>query len=101
MSNKKIQGHVLIIKFKNYDEVLRHLSMFGMYGPKQISVQRVPDGFVVSRPLPKDERSNWKWLYEQCKKDGGPKNPDDTPPDGGSPGTPVIVKQTFTEARAA
>ena len=102
-----LQGHTLSVTLESWAEVIAYLSQQSL---PQVSIAEEDGKYVVSRPLPKEERGAFVRLYRrQGRSPTGPdKPPKGTPPTGpkgggpsGTPGAGRQVDYTRTEAIAA
>lgn len=105
MSKVSLNGHTLSLKVTDWNGVLHHLQQSGPFS--QISITEEDGVFVISRPLPQEERGSYAHLYHrQNRKPGSdptkPKGPGGSgPKGGGTPGAGRQVEYTQTEAIAA
>ena len=104
MSKFDLQGHTLSVTLDSWADVLAHLSQQSL---PQVTIVEEDGKYVLSRPLPKEERAAFAHLYRrQGRSPNGPDKPKPpTGPRGGGPsGTPGAGRQTEytrTEAKAA
>lgn len=104
-----LNGNTMVLNFLHRHTVLDFALQAEL---NQFSVIELQNGsFSLSTPLTEDFEEKYLGMVHgararaQDKPDPKPPtgggNPDGTPPGGGTPGTPVLDKYTFTEARAA
>lgn len=106
----RVNSNILILPFQNIMALTDFIQLAKL---DQFSVQRVDDTLELATPITKHledlipgaihwARCRAKEAEEKPKPPTGPGgNPDGTPPGGGTPGTPVLDRYTYTEARAA
>lgn len=105
MSKLSLQGHTLSVTLDSWADVLAHLSQQSL---PQVTVVEENGKYVLSRPLPKEERGAFAHLYRRQGRspngtDKPPRGtpPKGTPPSGGTPGAGRQVEYTRTEVIAA
>lgn len=100
-----LQGHTLSVTLDNWAAVLAYLHQQSL---PQVTIVEDSGKYVLSRPLPKEERGAFVHLYRrQGRSPTGPNKPPKgtppkgTPPSGGTPGAGRKVEYTRTEVIAA
>jgi hypothetical protein len=103
-----MNGNTIILPYPTMSALTEFVHLSGI---TQFAVREVPDGFSLSTPVtPSLEDKIPGILHGARARAKPPEKPqppsngpdgDGTPPGGGTPGTPVLDRYTYTEARAA